>query len=86
MANNKKKGSSAYKVYDTYSFVDKDPIIDFMRKPADEYSYAELSRVSGVSATTIYNWFEGQTRRPSYATVIAVLRAMGYRETYTRKD
>ena len=79
-----KKFASAFKIYGTYSFVDKDPIIDKMRGPANEYTYAELSRVSGVSPTTIYNWFEGKTRRPSYAAVIAVMRAMGFKEHYTR--
>jgi DNA-binding phage protein len=86
MADKKKKGQSAFKIYDTYSFADKDPVIDRMRGPADEYTYAELSRVSGVSATTIYNWFEGPTRRPSYAAVIAVMRAMGFKERYDRNE
>lgn len=67
-------------IYKSYSFRDKDPVIDEMRTIiADEgVSYGDIHDLSGVSATTMYGWFNGATRRPQYATVKAVVRALGY--------
>jgi transcriptional regulator with XRE-family HTH domain len=73
--------SRTLKLYKSYSFRDKDPIIDTMRTMiADEkVSYAEVSEQSGVSHTTLHNWFKGTTKRPQYATVMAVAQSLGYR-------
>jgi|SRR5262245_1003808 len=75
------------KLLKSYSFKEKDPVIDKMRGPIkqSELSYAEISAKSGVSASTIYNWFEGKTRRPQYATVVAVMRVLGYKEMFVKK-
>lgn len=66
--------------YKTYSFKDKDPAIDKLRtKIADsEMSHAEVSKVSGVSAGTLNNWFNGGTRRPQFATLAAVAGALNH--------
>lgn len=66
--------------YRTYRFIDKDPIIDAMRVVRDltglkNHQAAELS---GISPTTVHNWFEGGTRRPNNATVSAYTSALGY--------
>ncbi len=68
------------KLYKSYSFKDKDPIIDRVRTMiADEgISYGDLSLQSGVSVTTFYQWFHGKTLRPQFATVMATVRSMGY--------
>lgn len=68
----------------SYSFKDKDPVIDKMRGPIknSDLSYAQISAKSGVAVSTLYNWFEGKTKRPQYATVIAVMRVLGYREQF----
>ncbi len=71
----------------SYNFVDKDPVVDKMRGPvrSSGLSYGQISEKSGVSASTIYNWFEGNTKRPQYATVIAVMRVLGYKEMFVKK-
>jgi len=65
--------------YRTYVFVDKDPVIDKMRTLVDDadVSYREIKESSGVSTTTLSNWFHGKTRRPQFATVNAVALALG---------
>lgn len=66
--------------YTTYSFVDKDPVIDVLRtmKRDTQMSDGEISERSNVSASTIKNWFGGKTKRPQFATVAAAANAMGY--------
>ncbi len=80
-----KKNSGGYKIYKTYRFVDKDPVIDILRTAFDDTdtSYAQASRASGVSTTTYNNWFKGSTRRPQFASVQATAKAMGYEFTLT---
>lgn len=67
-------------VYKTYNFRDKDPVIDEMRTiVADEgLKYEQIHSLSGVSTTTMHGWFKGETRRPQFATIMAVARACGY--------
>jgi hypothetical protein len=67
--------------YKSYSFVDKDPVIDSLRSAvsASKLSYRKLHEDSGVAVSTMHNWFHGNTRRPQFATVAAVLRAAGKR-------
>jgi DNA-binding phage protein len=74
------------KVYKSYSFREKDPIIDRLRTViADEgKGHGEIALESGVSPATLYNWFSGPTRRPTYACVAAVAATMGYRLTLTK--
>jgi len=83
--------SGVLKLYKSYVFTDrKDPVIDQVRTAAKSRNadYATISAESGVSATTVRNWFEGDTCRPQYATVAAVLGGLGYelviRERETR--
>ena len=66
--------------YTTYSFVDKDPVIDVLRTMQRDsgMSNSEIAEKSKVSATTIGNWFGGKTKRPQFATVAATAVAMGY--------
>jgi DNA-binding phage protein len=76
---------STLKLYKSYNFVDKDPVIDQMRGIVKGYKHSEVADKSGVSESTIYNWFEGKTKRPQYATVMAVVRAMGYKQVWTKR-
>lgn len=59
------------RLYKSYMFKDKDPIIDAMRTAFEDAggSYAKLKAKSSVSSSTIYNWFNGKTKRPQFATV-----------------
>ena len=71
--------SSGFIKYKTYSFVDKDPIIDKTRTAVNDsgMSIKEISDNSRVSTSCMNAWFNGRTKRPQFATVNAVLRAVG---------
>lgn len=73
--------------YRSYSFVDKDPVIDRMRTlyQRSGLSYHQIGIISGVSGSTLHNWFEGQTRRPQFATVAAFASSLGYAQTFKKK-
>lgn len=82
--------------YATYRFKDKDPIIDRMRTAyADarandpelrKAGFAEVARRSGLSATTPVAWFDGDTRRPQFASVAAFARSIGYEIAIVKVD
>lgn len=65
--------------YKSYMFREKDPIIDALRTAVSDsqMTYTEIHADSGVSKSTIHNWFGGKTRRPQFATVSAVARSLG---------
>jgi len=67
--------------YKSYSFQDKDPIIDEIRTVVQQTgrTYKQIHEDSGVSTATLTMWFSGATRKPQAATVNAVLRSMGYK-------
>jgi DNA-binding phage protein len=85
MAKAKKGFLSPYR---TYSFVDKDPVIDKIRTVVEDSqeSYKEIHESSGVSVTTLYNWFHGKTRRPQFATVNAVALALNHELRLMKKN
>jgi transcriptional regulator with XRE-family HTH domain len=67
------------KLYRSYVFLDKDPVIDVVRTAMQDAKAksAKIARDSGVSPTTLANWFHGPTKRPQFATVAAVASALG---------
>jgi hypothetical protein len=67
--------------YKSYSFVDKDPIIDEIRTIVQQHgtSYKDIHEHSGVSTGTLTAWFTGPTRKPQAATINAVVRSMGWK-------
>lgn len=67
------------KLYQSYNFRDKDPIIYLVRDAitASGKSYSYIERHSGVTTSTLRSWFFGPTKRPQFATVQAVLRSIG---------
>jgi hypothetical protein len=67
--------------YKSYSFIDKDPILDEIRTVFEEaqVSYKWVEGESGVTSQTLAKWFDGKTKRPQAATINAVLRALGYK-------
>jgi transcriptional regulator with XRE-family HTH domain len=77
------------RVYRTYSYVDKNPVIDKVRTLIqDEGLMKELKivhEISGVSTSTLDNWFNGETRSPQHATIAAVITSLGYEETFQKK-
>lgn len=68
------------KFYKSYLFKDKDPVIDVLKTAIADtnLSYDDISERSGVSRSTLDNWFFGSTRRPQHATIMAVTRAIGH--------
>lgn len=86
MAKNGKDKKRGLQLYRSYSFVDKDPVIDRIRTIVQDegLSYGEIGTISGVSSGTLTNWFEGQTRRPQYATIAAVTYSLGYKQEFVK--
>jgi len=83
-----KKNGDRLPLYGAYRFGRdaKDPVIDVVHTMLDEagMNYAEASKVSGVAASTIYQWIEGKTLRPKYCTIAAVAGALGYEQRFVR--
>jgi hypothetical protein len=77
------------RVYRTYNYVDKNPVIDKVRTLVqDEGLIKKLSivhEISGVSTSTLDNWFNGTTRSPQHATIAAVITSLGYQEEFVKK-
>ena len=75
------------KPYRTYSFRNKDPMIDKIRTVVEDSGkgYLSIHETSGVSTTTLYNWFHGKTRRPQFASLNAVARALDHELQLVRK-
>ena len=76
-------------IYRTYRWIDKDPIIDAVRtvvKSEEKLKNSMVHEISGVSTSTLENWFDGSTRRPQNSTVTAVTSALGYvrQDTFNR--
>lgn len=78
-------------VYRTYPFksTEQDPIIEEVQKALATEGLDKKSGVvkelSGVSASTLYNWFNGKTKCPRYSTIAAVYGAIGYHPTFMKQ-
>ena len=79
----KPKKVNGFVRYRSYSFKDKDPIIDKIRTVVGDsgLDYGQIRDKSDVSIGTLRNWFHGETRRPQFATLNAVARALGHELT-----
>lgn len=66
------------RLYKSYNFKDKDPIIDILRTALqdDNIDWHDLEEFSGVNTKTYYKWFEGDTKSPSTPTLMATLRIL----------
>lgn len=79
-----KKAMRKIKVYPSYRYSGKDPILDKLLNIMDDSGLTkrEASRISGVSTSTFYNWRkpvkEGGTRSPQFCTVNAAARGCGH--------
>src|SRR5262245_27058663 len=72
--------TTVLRAYRSYNFKDKNPCIDVARTAIHDsgMSYREVEEASGVSVSTLWNWFHGTTRSPNQATWMAVIRATGH--------
>ena len=79
------KPSRTLRVYKSYNFIDKDPVVDLCRTHVfSNGGPSKVSAESNVSPTTLYGWFKGRTKRPQFSTVAAVLLACGETEINLR--
>lgn len=73
----------AVTVYRTYRFMDKDPVIDKMRTLIQDQGLMKklelVHQLSGVSTSTLVNWFDGDTKSPQNRTIMAVVSSLGYK-------
>jgi hypothetical protein len=82
--------SAPLKLYRTYRYMDKNPVIDKVRTVLqDEGLYSKkqrkmLHQISGVAEATFEGWFEGDTRDPRHATIMATLTSIGYEEQFVK--
>jgi hypothetical protein len=73
------------KLYRTYRFIDKDPVIDKIRTVFKDEGllnprgYDIAHQLSGVQISTYKNWFDGDTKRPTNPTIEATLTSLGYK-------
>jgi hypothetical protein len=78
------------RLYRTYRFLDKDPVIDELRTlVADEALMKRLDlvhQISGVATTTLDNWFNGDTVSPQNRTIMAVATSLGYQRRWVKED
>lgn len=74
------------KFYKSYSFVDKDPVVDQVRTAINDagLTYHQVSELSDVSVGTLVSWFHGKTRRPQHATIMAVMLGIGYEQRWVK--
>lgn len=80
------------KLYKSYSFRTKDPVIDELRTIFNaefgvNFRHRHLKKVEeggGPSASAMHNWFHGKTKRPSSAATEAAGRTLGYKRTWTK--
>jgi hypothetical protein len=77
------------RVYRTYNYVDKNPVIDKVRTLIQDEGLIKklpiVHEISGVSTSTLDNWFNGTTRSPQHATIAAVITSLGYQEEFVKK-
>ena len=77
------------KVYRTYRFIDKDPVIDEIRTLVQDEGLMKkleiVHQLSGVSTSTLENWFNGDTKSPQNRTIMAVTSALGYKRAWEKE-
>ncbi len=83
----KVRASRGILVYKTYSFREKDPIIDELRTMLQDegLSYHEIHMRGGPTEITLYNWFKGATRSPKTDSASAAAGAMGYTRKWVKR-
>jgi hypothetical protein len=77
------------RMYRTYNYIDKDPIIDKVRTLVQDEGLIKklqvVHEISGVATATLDNWFNGTTRKPQHVTIAAVITSLGYQEEFVKK-
>jgi hypothetical protein len=72
-----------------YNFVDKDPVIDEVRTVVTDEGLIKRLRIvadlASLSYSTIDGWFNGDTKRPQNASIMAVMLSLGYQRTWKKE-
>lgn len=78
------------RVYRTYNYIDKNPVIDKIRTIVDDEGLMKnlniVHEISGVATTTLKNWFDGETKNPQHHTIAAVITSLGYEERFVKTE
>lgn len=81
------------KLYGSYMFRSKEPVIDELRTLISDANGGEkltgkqltrIERDGGPTASAMRGWFFGKTRRPQSAAVEAAGRALGFKRVWQR--
>ena len=66
-------------IYPSYLFKDHDPILDVVDTIVKDSgkSIVQAHEISNVSVSTLASWRKRKTKRPQFATVAAVITALG---------
>ena len=79
------------RVYASYSFRTKDPVIDELRTLFKDEGlmhkdgFKEIHARGAATPSTYKSWFSGKCRRPQNATVMATAHALGYDRKWVKK-
>lgn len=78
------------RLYRTYNYIDKNPVIDKIRTLVDDEGLIKklniVHEISGVATTTLNNWFNGETKNPQHHTIAAVITSLGYEERFVKTE
>ncbi len=73
-----------------YRFIDKDPVIDYLRTAFSmmptKRSYKDIAKAARLYPGTITNLLFGKTRRPQNRTVVALFEELGVEVKYFYKS
>jgi len=78
-------------IYKSYMFKNKDPVIDEMKTLFKDEGllnsdgFEEIHARGAATAATYKKWFNGDTRRPQNASVMATAHALGYDRKWVKK-
>jgi hypothetical protein len=76
------------RTYRTYSYIDKNPVIDKVRTLVQDEGLIKklgiVHEISGVATATLDKWFNGTTRNPQHGTIAAVITSLGYEEQFVQ--
>lgn len=89
----KANGNSSMRVYKSYLFKDKEPVIDMTRTLFEDFfgrridgkMLAEIEKSGGPTTGCMRGWFFGETKRPKNETIEASGRAIGYERVWVKQ-
>lgn len=78
-------------IYKSYAFKNKDPVIDEMRTLFQNENlmspkgFKAVHEAGAPTVSTFNKWFNGDTRRPQNAAIMATAHALGYERHWVKK-